>query len=130
MQIGYTVKIKNTNSVFDGKTGLVEDIDEEEGYCTVFVDFIPEEGKKVRQDFKLDTVEPSATTTNESLTEDDDDNIDYLNDESHYEDLVRQDLAKKQEQQQILEKNILQMLHYILVCNLKHFILCKVILNN
>ena len=43
---------------------------------------------------------------------------------------VIQDLATKQEQQQMLEKNILQMLHYILFCKLKHFILCKFSLNN
>lgn len=57
MKVGETVKIKNTNSVFDEKKGLVEWIDEEGGTCTVFVDFVPGQDKKVRQDFALDNVE-------------------------------------------------------------------------
>lgn len=57
MNINDTVKIINTNTVFDNKTGVIEEINEEKNKCTVLVDFIPEDNKKVRQDFSLDNVE-------------------------------------------------------------------------
>jgi len=56
MEKGQRVKIVNTNSIWDDKEGVLEDIEEER--CTVFVDFIPEQNKKVRQYFKLENVEP------------------------------------------------------------------------
>ena len=56
MEKGQRVKIVNTNSVWDDKEGVLEDINEDR--CTVFVDFIPEENKRVRQNFDLENVEP------------------------------------------------------------------------
>lgn len=55
MEKGQRVKIINTNSIWDDKEGVLEDINGEK--CTVFVDFIPEQNKRVRQDFKLENVE-------------------------------------------------------------------------
>ena len=49
------VRIVNTNSIWDNKEGVVEDINDD--VATVYVNFIPEENKKVRQDFKLDNLE-------------------------------------------------------------------------
>lgn len=57
MEKGQRVKIVNTNSFWDGKEGVVEDVNEDESKCTIFVDFKPEEGKRVRQDFKTENVE-------------------------------------------------------------------------
>ena len=54
MEIGQTVTINGTNSVWDGKQGVIEDIIDD--VATVFVDFEPEEGKKVRQDFNLENL--------------------------------------------------------------------------
>ena len=55
MNIGQKVKIKGTNSVWDGKEGILEDVNEDT--CTVFVDFIPGEHKRVRQDFNIDNID-------------------------------------------------------------------------
>ena len=49
MDKGQRVMIANTNSVWDGMEGIVEEIGD--GKCTVLVDFSPNKGKKVRQDF-------------------------------------------------------------------------------
>ncbi len=49
------VKIVNTNSIWDGKEGVVEDIND--NIATVMVDFIPEENKKVRQEFNIENLE-------------------------------------------------------------------------
>lgn len=49
------VKIINTNSIWDGKEGVVEDIND--NVVTVMVDFIPEENKRVRQDFNVENLE-------------------------------------------------------------------------
>lgn len=59
MDIGNRVIIKGTNTVFDGKEGVLEEImqDDDNTKCTVFVDFIPEEGKKVRQNFEINNIE-------------------------------------------------------------------------
>ena len=57
MEIGKRVKIVGTNSFWDNKEGMLEAFDEEEGRCTVFVDFNPEQGKKIRQDFNLENIE-------------------------------------------------------------------------
>ena len=56
---GDRVKIINTDSVFDGKEGILEQVlqDEDSTMCTVFVDFLPEEGKKIRQNFDIANVE-------------------------------------------------------------------------
>lgn len=58
MNIGQKVKIKGTNSVWDGKEGILEQVDEDT--CTVFVDFIPEQHKRVRQDFNIDNLDFDA----------------------------------------------------------------------
>ncbi len=63
MEIGSRVRISGTNSIWDGKEGTLEDIDEEGGTCTVFVDFKPEEGKRVRQDFSLSAIGESLEET-------------------------------------------------------------------
>ena len=49
------VKIVNTNSIWDNKEGVVEDINGD--IATVYVEFIPEEDKKVRQDFNVENLE-------------------------------------------------------------------------
>ena len=49
------VRIINTNSIWDDKEGVVEDINGD--IITVMVDFIPEENKKVRQDFNIVNLE-------------------------------------------------------------------------
>lgn len=64
MEKGQRVKIINTNSIWDNKEGVLEDINGER--CTVFVDFIPEQNKRVRQDFNLENVE-SLDSFNEAL---------------------------------------------------------------
>ena len=64
MKKGQRVKIINTNSIWDDKEGVLEEINGEK--CTVFVDFIPEQNKRVRQDFNLENVE-SLDSFNEAL---------------------------------------------------------------
>ena len=54
MNIGQRVKINMPDTVWHDKEGVVESIND--STCTVFVDFIPEEGKKIRQDFSLDNL--------------------------------------------------------------------------
>ena len=54
MEIGQRVKINMSDTVWHDKEGVVEDI--QDSICTVFVDFIPEEGKKIRQDFNLENI--------------------------------------------------------------------------
>lgn len=63
MNIGQKVKIKGTNSVWDGKEGILEEVNEDT--CTVFVDFIPGEHKRVRQDFNIDNVDFNAYNDSE-----------------------------------------------------------------
>lgn len=55
MKTGDRVRIDGTDSIWDGKEGIFESQDGigDEAICTVFVDFIPEEGKRVRQNFDL-----------------------------------------------------------------------------
>ena len=65
MNIGQKVIIRNTNSVWDGKEGIVEDINED--MATVFVNFIPEQQKRVRQDFYLDNLESSDYNDNSEV---------------------------------------------------------------
>lgn len=50
---GQMVSISNTGTFWDGKIGTLEEIDEGNSSCTVFVDFDSEGNKKVRQDFDL-----------------------------------------------------------------------------
>ena len=69
MNVGETVRIKNTNSVFDNKIGLLEWIDEEGGTCTVFVDFVPGQDKRVRQDFSLENIESCGTDDDTDITD-------------------------------------------------------------
>lgn len=54
MDIGQRVKINMPDTIWHNKEGVVEDI--QDSICTVFVDFIPEEGKKIRQDFNLENI--------------------------------------------------------------------------
>lgn len=56
MQIGDRVRIEGTNTAFDNKEGVIEDLQDD--YCTVFVDFIPNTDKKVRQTFFINNVFP------------------------------------------------------------------------
>ena len=56
MEKGQRVKIIGTNSIWDNKEGIVEDV-LDGNTCTVFVNFIPSEHKRVRQDFKLENLE-------------------------------------------------------------------------
>ena len=65
MNIGQKVKIKGTNSVWDGKEGILEDVNEDT--CTVFVDFIPGEHKRVRQDFNIDNIDFGDYTDNSEV---------------------------------------------------------------
>jgi hypothetical protein len=60
MEIGQRVKITNTGDVWEGKTGIIEYIDD--NMVTVFVDF--KDDKKVRQDFNIENVEPVSDETN------------------------------------------------------------------
>lgn len=70
MTIGQKVKIKDTNSVWDNKEGILEAVDGDT--CTIFVDFIPSEHKRVRQDFNIDNVDFNAYNNSEenSMNED------------------------------------------------------------
>lgn len=69
MNIGQRVKINMPDTIWDKKEGVVESI--EDTTCTVFVDFIPEEGKKIRQDFSLDNLEYSDyNNDSDEITED------------------------------------------------------------
>ena len=56
MQIGDNVVIEGTDTLWDGKSGTLESIDERRGRCVVLVDFVPGEDKLVRQDFDLQNV--------------------------------------------------------------------------
>ncbi len=62
MNVGERVKIKSPNKLWDNKEGILETINENE--CIVFVDFIPEEGKKIRQNFTLDCILPLDPVNN------------------------------------------------------------------
>ena len=77
MQVGDLVVIKPTNTMWDNKVGKIEKIwtDEksDKEYATVYVDFIPEEGKRIRQDFSMNLLEPKQEecyNIRESLRED------------------------------------------------------------
>lgn len=65
MEIGQKVKIKDTNTVFDGKEGILEKIDGDT--YTVFVDFKPDEGKKVRQNFAESNLEDTKINSREKF---------------------------------------------------------------
>ena len=75
MQVGDLVRINAPGTMWDNKTAKIEDIWEknDQEYATCFVDFIPEEGKRIRQDFSLNVLEPLANESyniRESLRED------------------------------------------------------------
>lgn len=63
MNIGDRVKIIGTDTIWDGKEGVLESIEDDE--AIVFVDFIPEENKKVRNNFKIENIQ--ELEVNESL---------------------------------------------------------------
>ena len=65
MNIGDKVKINMPNTVWDGKEGVLESVND--NTCTVFVDFIPEQGKKVRQDFNIDNLRNEDYNITEEL---------------------------------------------------------------
>ena len=65
MQKGQKVIIRNTNSIWDGKEGIVEEINDDK--ATVFVNFIPKQQKRVRQDFYLENLEEEVINMNEDL---------------------------------------------------------------
>lgn len=58
MEVGDKVIISGTNSVFDHKEGVILEIIEgdQDTTCLVSVDFIPEEGKKVIQNFNIENI--------------------------------------------------------------------------
>ena len=58
MKIGDRIRIEGTNSIFDNKEGVIEEIFEDYNTCTIFVDFVPDENKKLRQNFSLENVFP------------------------------------------------------------------------
>ena len=68
MNNGDRVIIKNTNSIFDDKEGILEQIIQEDDstMCTVFVEFLPEEGKKIRQNFDIANVQPLTEGKNKN----------------------------------------------------------------
>ena len=77
MQVGDLVTIQPSNTMWDNKTGKIEHIwiDDKSGreFATVLVDFIPEEGKRIRQDFStnvLDLKTNERYNIKESLRED------------------------------------------------------------
>ena len=75
MQVGDLVRIKASGTMWDNKTAKIEDIWEknDQEYATCYVDFIPEEGKRIRQDFSLNVLEPLTNecyNIRESLRED------------------------------------------------------------
>lgn len=80
MNIGDKVKINMPDTVWDKKEGVLESIND--NTCTVFVDFIPEEGKKVRQDFDIKNIDNgiSEQYNNTMMLKESTTNIDaYLN---------------------------------------------------
>lgn len=81
MNIGQKVTINMPNTVWDKKEGIIESIND--NTCVVFVDFIPEEGKKVRQEFNLDNIakdDYNNVDMKETLIEEKSNNLDaYLN---------------------------------------------------
>lgn len=58
MKLGTRVRIEGTNSIFDGKEGILEEQsgDNDDAMCVVFVDFIPDENKRIRQNFALKNI--------------------------------------------------------------------------
>jgi len=81
MNIGQKVTINMPDTVWDKKEGIIESIND--NTCVVFVDFIPEEGKKVRQEFNLDNIakdDYNNVSMKETLVEEKSNNLDaYLN---------------------------------------------------
>ena len=76
MQVGDLVKIKEEGTMWDNKTAKIESINEEDNIATCFVDFIPEQGKRIRQDFSMNRLVPlNNESLKESLREDMEDNI-------------------------------------------------------
>lgn len=55
MQVGDKVIILDENPIWNSKEGIIENITN--NLVTVFVDFIPDEGKRVRQTFDIDTLQ-------------------------------------------------------------------------
>ena len=70
MNINQRVKIEGTNTFWDGKEGILEEINEDAGTCTVFVDFNPEEGKRIRQDFHIENIEESLSESLKNINTD------------------------------------------------------------
>ena len=68
MKVGDRVRVENTNTAFDGKEGVLEEMQDD--YCVVFVDFIPNTDKRVRQNFSFDNIVPvsqEVATTEEDF---------------------------------------------------------------
>jgi len=57
MGVGNAVVIVNTDSIWDGKEGTLQSIDERNGTCVVYVNFEPGEDKYVLQEFAIDNVQ-------------------------------------------------------------------------
>ena len=76
------VTITGTDTIWDGKTGVVEEINEEKQIETVLVDF--KEGKKVRQNFDLSNISASLNDiSNEDMSNDN-----FIDDNSSNESIV------------------------------------------
>ena len=71
MKVGDKVKIINYNNTFDEKEGFIEEVDEVNESCTVFVEFLP--GKNVRQDFSFENLELIENSAEIDYSEEDDD---------------------------------------------------------
>ena len=57
--IGSVVTLSDPDTVWDGKTGVLKGIDESTGIALVYVDFLPEKGKKVLQYFEIEKLAPA-----------------------------------------------------------------------
>lgn len=76
------ITIEGTGTIWDGKTGVVEEIDEEKQIATVLVDF--KEGKKVRQNFDLSNISASLN----DISNEDIPNDNFIDDNSSNESIV------------------------------------------
>jgi len=59
LEIGSVVIISDPDTVWDGKTGVLKGIDESAGIALVYVDFLPDKGKKVLQYFETEKLAPA-----------------------------------------------------------------------
>ena len=65
MNIGDEVEIIDTNDIWEGKTGTIENINND--IVTVYVNFNVEENKRIRQDFNINNLRISDDNISETL---------------------------------------------------------------